>query len=88
MFPVSVPLVAFIYLGFCPSLTAGKLAWRDTKFLFTFGDSYTTDGEFVYNQCTTNAVRLTPVAGFNISAGVDSPVPGFVHSLAKVIANG
>lgn len=37
----------------------GKLTWGTTKFLFTFGDSYTTDG-------------------FNISAGVNSPVPGFV----------
>lgn len=38
---------------------SGKLNWGTTKFLFTFGDSYTTDG-------------------FNITAGVDSPVPGFV----------
>ncbi|KAH9484465.1 Acetylesterase [Psilocybe cubensis] len=43
------------------SCTCAKLAWKDTKFLFTFGDSYTTDG-------------------FNISAGVNSPVPGFVSS--------
>ncbi|KAK7693906.1 hypothetical protein QCA50_003480 [Cerrena zonata] len=35
--------------------------WNTTKFLFTFGDSYTTDG-------------------FNISAGVGSPVPGFTSS--------
>ncbi|KAF8077567.1 hypothetical protein FPV67DRAFT_1403446 [Lyophyllum atratum] len=41
--------------------TFGKLTWGDTKFLFTFGDSYTTDG-------------------FNISAGIDSPVPGFTSS--------
>ncbi|KAL0576561.1 hypothetical protein V5O48_005425 [Marasmius crinis-equi] len=40
----------------------GKLTWGETKFLFTFGDSYTTDG-------------------FNISAGVDSPVPNFVGKL-------
>jgi hypothetical protein len=39
---------------------SGKLNWGSTKFLFTFGDSYTTDG-------------------FNITAGVDSPVPGFVR---------
>lgn len=38
---------------------SAKLTWGTTKFLFTFGDSYTT-------------------TGFNISAGVDSPVPGFV----------
>ncbi|EJD02213.1 uncharacterized protein FOMMEDRAFT_147265 [Fomitiporia mediterranea MF3/22] len=38
-----------------------KLAWNSTEFLFTFGDSYTTDG-------------------FNISAGVNSPVPGFTSS--------
>ena len=42
-----------------PAAAAAKLTWADTKFLFTFGDSYTTDG-------------------FNISAGVNSPVPGFV----------
>ncbi len=42
------------------SAAAGKLNWGTTQFLFTFGDSYTTDG-------------------FNISAGVDSPVPGFVR---------
>ncbi|CAL1705455.1 unnamed protein product [Somion occarium] len=35
--------------------------WNTTKFLFAFGDSYTTDG-------------------FNISAGVDSLVPGFTSS--------
>ena len=40
-----------------PVLVSGK--WNTTKFLFTFGDSYTTDG-------------------FNISAGVNSAVPGFV----------
>ena len=33
--------------------------WNETKFVFAFGDSYTTDG-------------------FNISAGVNSPVPGDV----------
>ena len=41
------------------STAAAKLTWPDTKFLFTFGDSYTTDG-------------------FNISAGVNSPDPGWV----------
>ena len=41
------------------SYSSGKLTWGTTEFLFTFGDSYTTDG-------------------FNISAGVNSPVPGFV----------
>ncbi|EKM55245.1 carbohydrate esterase family 16 protein [Phanerochaete carnosa HHB-10118-sp] len=39
----------------------GKLSWNTTEFLFTFGDSYTTDG-------------------FNISAGVNSPNPGFTSS--------
>ncbi|KAJ8092755.1 hypothetical protein PM082_007084 [Marasmius tenuissimus] len=39
----------------------GKLTWGNTKFLFTFGDSYTT-------------------TGFNISAGVESPVPNFTSS--------
>ncbi|KAI0373068.1 hypothetical protein BV20DRAFT_938785 [Pilatotrama ljubarskyi] len=43
------------------SAASAKLTWGTTKFLFTFGDSYTTDG-------------------FNISAGVDSPVPGFTSS--------
>lgn len=40
--------------------------WSTTKFLFAFGDSYTTDG-------------------FNISAGVDSPVPGFVSTYGVVV---
>ncbi|KAI0693339.1 GDSL lipase/esterase [Cytidiella melzeri] len=40
---------------------SSKLTWGTTKFLFTFGDSYTTDG-------------------FNITAGVNSPVPGFTSS--------
>jgi len=42
-------------------VTSGKLTWGTTDFLFTFGDSYTTDG-------------------FNISAGVNSPVPGDTSS--------
>lgn len=53
---------------FCALTVAhSKLTWGTTDFLFTFGDSYTTDG-------------------FNISAGVDSPVPGDVsrdHRNAK-----
>jgi len=44
-----------------PTLVVSKLTFGTTKFLFTFGDSYTTDG-------------------FNISAGVNSPVPGFTSS--------
>ena len=47
---------------------SSKLAWGSTEFLFTFGDSYTTDG-------------------FNIGAGVDSPVPGFVRLLFIVWLN-
>ena len=39
----------------------GKLTWGSTKYLFVFGDSYTT-------------------TGFNISAGVNSPTPGFVST--------
>ncbi|KAG7093021.1 hypothetical protein E1B28_009317 [Marasmius oreades] len=49
-------LVLFTALG-----SWSKLTWGNTKFLFAFGDSYTT-------------------VGFNISAGVDSPVPGFTSS--------
>ncbi|KAF8884825.1 hypothetical protein BD779DRAFT_1442901 [Infundibulicybe gibba] len=49
------------YLLSLASLINGKLTWSGTKFLFSFGDSYTTDG-------------------FNISAGVGSPVPGFTSS--------
>ncbi|KAJ3014375.1 hypothetical protein NUW54_g1322 [Trametes sanguinea] len=45
---------------------SAKLTWGTTKFLFTFGDSYTTDG-------------------FNISAGVDSPVPGFLLDVSHRI---
>ncbi|KAI8989828.1 hypothetical protein BD414DRAFT_414117 [Trametes punicea] len=43
------------------TVVSAKLTWGTTKFLFAFGDSYTTDG-------------------FNISAGVNSPVPGFTSS--------
>lgn len=46
------------------TLVTGK--WNTTKFLFTFGDSYTTDG-------------------FNISAGVESPVPGFVSDYQQFL---
>nr|VWP00222.1 N/A [Ganoderma boninense] len=48
------------------SIASAKLTWGTTQFLFTFGDSYTTDG-------------------FNISAGVDSPVPGFVGARIATI---
>ena len=48
-----------LYLLWATVTVHSKLTWGATKFLFTFGDSYTTDG-------------------FNISAGVNSPVPGFV----------
>ncbi|KAI0312369.1 hypothetical protein OF83DRAFT_1067267 [Amylostereum chailletii] len=57
-FPTVVAALALV--GFVV-LADARLTWGDTKFLFTFGDSYTTDG-------------------FNISAGVDSPVPGFTSS--------
>jgi len=50
-----------ISLGANVGVAFAKFNWADTQFLFTFGDSYTTDG-------------------FNISAGVDSPVPGFTSS--------
>ncbi|OCH93835.1 hypothetical protein OBBRIDRAFT_724015 [Obba rivulosa] len=50
-----------LYLLCAVTLTVGKLTWGTTEFLFTFGDSYTTDG-------------------FNISAGVNSPVPGDTSS--------
>ncbi|KAI0723850.1 hypothetical protein C8T65DRAFT_627657 [Cerioporus squamosus] len=55
--------LSVISVAIGPELAAAatKLTWADTKFLFTFGDSYTTDG-------------------FNISAGVNSPVPGFTSS--------
>ncbi|KAJ7574652.1 SGNH hydrolase-type esterase domain-containing protein [Mycena floridula] len=51
-------LIAFLLVI---SPAAGKLTWAKTKYLFVFGDSYTTDG-------------------YNVSAGVDSPVPGFTSS--------
>ncbi|KAI0672805.1 hypothetical protein C8Q78DRAFT_681466 [Trametes maxima] len=50
----------FCFLSAASTISA-KLTWGTTKFMFAFGDSYTTDG-------------------FNISAGVDSPVPGFTSS--------
>ena len=51
------------------SIASAKLTWGTTQFLFTFGDSYTTDG-------------------FNISAGVDSPVPNDVGAGSTTIMNG
>lgn len=44
------------------SVATCKLNWESTNYLFTFGDSYTTDG-------------------YNITAGVNSPVPGFVSRI-------
>lgn len=52
------------YLLWAIVAVSTKLTWGETEFLFTFGDSYTTDG-------------------FNISAGVNSPVPGFVSFLTS-----
>ncbi|KAI0929269.1 hypothetical protein AcV5_006570 [Taiwanofungus camphoratus] len=43
------------------AVTSGQLIWNSTKFLFVFGDSYTTDG-------------------YNVSAGVNSPDPGYTSS--------
>jgi len=43
------------------TLASGQLTWATTEYLFTFGDSYTTDG-------------------YNISAGVNSPNPGYTSS--------
>jgi hypothetical protein len=40
-----------------------KLTWKDTKYMFVFGDSYTAEG-------------------YNVSAGVNSPTPGWVPYLA------
>ncbi|TCD67288.1 hypothetical protein EIP91_000311 [Steccherinum ochraceum] len=53
--------LALTLAAICYAVTPVAAKWNTTKFLFTFGDSYTTDG-------------------FNISAGVDSPVPGFTSS--------
>ncbi|KAF9065450.1 hypothetical protein BDP27DRAFT_53729 [Rhodocollybia butyracea] len=55
------PLLAAICISLSTQVVLGKFTWGDAKFLFAFGDSYTTDG-------------------FNISAGIDSPVPGFTSS--------
>jgi len=54
-------LSGLLVLGVVYALPASALTWGTTKFLFVFGDSYTT-------------------TGFNISAGIDSPVPGFTAS--------
>ncbi|GLB34565.1 putative carbohydrate esterase family 16 protein [Lyophyllum shimeji] len=60
--PLSISrLLPVVLCAFSATPALGKLTWGQTKFLFTFGDSYTTDG-------------------FNISAGIDSPVPGFTSS--------
>lgn len=36
---------ALVWLLSAVSMTLGKLSWGKTKFLFVFGDSYTTTGE-------------------------------------------
>ncbi|KAI3615307.1 carbohydrate esterase family 16 protein [Moniliophthora roreri] len=46
---------------FMTAQVTAKLTWGNTRYLFVFGDSYTT-------------------TGYNISAGIDSPVPGFTSS--------
>ncbi|KAB5595461.1 Phospholipase A-2-activating protein [Ceratobasidium theobromae] len=43
------------------SSCVSALTWGSTKYLFVFGDSYTT-------------------TGYNVSAGIDSPVPGWTSS--------
>ncbi|TFY78622.1 hypothetical protein EWM64_g5392 [Hericium alpestre] len=58
---MSLHRMSLVLLGIA-SVASAELTWGDTKFLFTFGDSYTTDG-------------------FNISAGVDSPVPGGTYNV-------
>lgn len=58
-----LPLISLTFL--VVSLVESRLTWGTTEFLFTFGDSYTTDG-------------------FNISAGIDSPVPGFVRTFILI----
>ncbi|KAJ3982657.1 hypothetical protein F5890DRAFT_1528531 [Lentinula detonsa] len=57
---VTVTYLCIVFLS-TASRVLGKFSWGDTNFLFTFGDSYTTDG-------------------FNISAGINSEVPGFTSS--------
>ena len=61
-----IPFLWQLFYFFCAArIVVGE--WSTTKFLFTFGDSYTTDG-------------------FNISAGVDSPVPSFVSTRGVAIS--
>lgn len=69
---------AFLAFSSC----SAELAWKDTKFFVTFGDSYTTDGM----SMLFSAVRVGAdgrCRGFNISAGVDSAVPNFVRPSPK-----
>jgi len=56
-----IKLVLAAALSLSVNVALAKFSWAETEFLFTFGDSYTTDG-------------------FNITAGVNSPVPGFTSS--------
>lgn len=51
--------LAIFGLGSVKPISA-KLTWASTKYLYVFGDSYTT-------------------TGYNVSAGVDSPTPGYVR---------
>jgi len=57
----SLTTTAICVVSLSTQVALGKFAWDQTQFLFTFGDSYTTDG-------------------YNISAGIDSPDPGFTAS--------
>ncbi|KAG1734316.1 carbohydrate esterase family 16 protein [Suillus lakei] len=58
---VAHSLVAVSIGLLCSSSVASALSWNATKYMFIFGDSYTTDG-------------------YNVSAGVSSPVPGDTSS--------
>ncbi|EPQ57768.1 hypothetical protein GLOTRDRAFT_56205 [Gloeophyllum trabeum ATCC 11539] len=54
-------LSASLSLLCAASAAVGQLTWGTTKYMFVFGDSYTTDG-------------------YNVSAGVNSPDPGYTSS--------
>ncbi|KDR73729.1 hypothetical protein GALMADRAFT_228181 [Galerina marginata CBS 339.88] len=61
-----------LFLVSLAGTSSAKLAWKDTKFLVTFGDSYTTDGFNITNGPDS------PVPGFTSSNG-----PNWVQALGS-----
>ena len=64
--PISPMIAKLFTVLLAATAVSSKLTWADTKFLFSFGDSYTADG-------------------YNVSAGINSVVPGPVSSTSPLL---